>query len=140
MVNHMLHTFTNTQKQLITNLHADFKRVMTQATSQLTADFLTHIDQLTERTNDLAHNLADHQQTQAATDKRADKQIAHLNVIQMDNTKHIKALQQENAAIWHRSAPSTACRRPRLLPTATTWHQSTLNAPCDLHQTLSARH
>ena len=60
MVNHMLDTFTNAQKQLLTNLHEDFKRVMIHTTSQLTADFLTHIDQLTTRTNNLDHSLTNH--------------------------------------------------------------------------------
>ena len=101
MVNHMLDTFTTAQKQLLASLNADFKRVMIQTTSQLTSDFLSHLDQIMTRTDRLEHSWAHFRQTQAAADKRADQQIRYLKQDQKEDAKHIALLQQENAAIIH---------------------------------------
>jgi hypothetical protein len=101
MVHHMLDTFTDTQKQLLSSLHADFKKVMVQTTSQLTADFLTHLDRITTRTDAMDHSWAHFKHMQAAADKRADQQILYIKKDHKDNAKQIEMLQQENAAIIH---------------------------------------
>ena len=67
---------------------------MIQTTSQLTADFLTHLDQITTRADNLDHSLLHHCQVQAAANRRADQQILYLKANQKENAKHITMLQQ----------------------------------------------